>query len=64
MAMTKRKLMNEIDNLNLKLEIEKSNREFYKNQYYKLLDENTDLKNKITDLKSKIEDFDKKNRNL
>lgn len=58
--MTKKKLMNEIDNLNRKVEIEKSNREFYKNQYYKLLDENTDLKNKITNLESKIEDLDKK----
>lgn len=58
--MTKKKLMNEIDNLNLKLEIEKSNCEYYKTQYYKLLDENTDLKNKITDLESKIEDLDKK----
>lgn len=58
--MTKKKLMNDIDNLNFKLEIEKSNREYYKNQYYKLLDENTDLKNKITDLESKIEDLDRK----
>lgn len=58
--MTKKKLMSEIDNLNCKVEIEKSNREFYENKYYKLLDENTDLKNKITDLESKIEDLDKK----
>ena len=56
--------MNEIDNLNRKVEIEKSNREFYENKYYKLLDENIDLKNKITNLESKIEDLDKKNRNL
>ena len=62
--MTKKKLMNEIDNLNRKVEIEKSNREFYENKYYKLLDENIDLKNKITNLESKIEDLDKKNRNL
>lgn len=52
--------MNEIDNLNRKVEIEKSNREFYENKYYKLLDENIDLKNKITDLESKIKDLDKK----
>lgn len=58
--MTKKKLMNEIDNLNRKVEIEKSNREFYENKYYKLLDENIDLKNKITNLESKIEDLDKK----
>ena len=58
--MTKKKLMNEIDNLNRKVEIEKSNREFYENKYYKLLDENIDLMNKITNLDSKIEDLDKK----